>query len=105
MTAPPPVSLVCKHCERAFTRPAWVTRKPGGGQFCSPTCSRAGKRRIAAEKTAKLNRTVRVPPSKGDPPAWTWPIDAGSNVVACARCQRDRQRGVRCVCERRTDDE
>lgn len=40
------------------------------------------------------------PPTIGTPQS-AWPSNADSGgIVVCARCRRERQRGVRCSCER-----
>jgi len=69
----------------------------GKGKFCSPPCAMAG-RRVNFVKGSTTSITPKAL-------ARLAPVDddKGGSVI-CARCGRERQRGVRCVCERRTPD-
>lgn len=75
------------------------TCKPCGAVYTiTPAQDRAGHGRQCKACTAKAPRYR--PPSAG-PSSWQWPISDGGGTVVCARCQRTRNRGERCQCERR----
>lgn len=82
----------CKLCGKAFSTTAWE-RRQGKGIYCGRECSNASKRKPTASPPAHQR-----PPTIGKPQR-DWEMDGGS-TVSCARCLRERQRGVRCSCER-----
>lgn len=61
---------------------------------CSEACRAASQKGL---KPPAASQPIPVAP-KPDPSGLVW---AGSNVVTCARCSRQRQRGAICQCERR----
>jgi hypothetical protein len=75
----------------------------GRGTTCSVACGMAkrkseGKSLSTAHKFGRTVKQRTPPPQKPD---WQQPLTEASSMVACARCQRIRERGIRCVCERR----
>jgi hypothetical protein len=72
----------------------------GKGKACSVPCSQQIKRAPARVPVRAKPQPTSITPKYLDRlPA----IDNGSHV-ACARCERIRERGARCVCERWTPD-
>lgn len=78
-------------------------------RLCTPCGAPLGKRQLRSCSEAcryKAQVGARPPAAsqpipvapKPDPSGLVW---AGSNVVTCARCSRQRQRGAICQCERR----
>lgn len=69
MTAPT-VSRNCAVCGAAFTVLERVTRRPGRGQYCSPTCRGKGRAGIALStrkrelRVCQCGKPYEVPPSR-----------------------------------------
>ena len=95
------VTKTCQRCGTSFGIKAHRLRQ-GKGTFCSNACRRKPLPSAAVVAPEKPKRPVAKPRPTSITPKYLDrlpEIDGGSHV-SCHRCERIRERGVRCVCER-----
>lgn len=86
------VETTCKQCSKPFNVRVWE-QKQGKGIYCSRLCADKSKRKAVQQKA----RPAGITPKALD----RLPLDDTGGAVCCARCERMRERGQRCSCERR----
>ena len=95
------VTRTCHRCGASFEIKAHRVRQ-GKGTFCSEPCRRNPLPGVAVVAPETPKRPIVKPRPTSITPKYLDrlpEIDGGSHV-SCHRCERIRERGVRCVCER-----
>jgi hypothetical protein len=98
------------HCGKAFyVSQAELKRR--SSESCSNECALALKRRNGTQKVNKPTKFARVSGAKTPGQTSITPrgidqlvLDDRGGAVRCPRCERIRERGVRCSCERWTPE-